>query len=69
MYNGGYSYSVTRAQILATPMVEFAKSDQIQVAKTAKTVPEAICLAALAVIELERKFVQKRPRWRLRDTQ
>ena len=41
-------------------MVEFAKDDQIHVAETAKTVPELICLAQWAVIELEKKVVGRK---------
>ena len=41
-------------------MVEFAKVDQIHVAETAKTVSEAVCLAAFVVIELEKKAVGRK---------
>ncbi len=57
MYRGGYSCQVSLAQILATPTAEFAKGKH-HVVETAQTVPEAICLAALAVIELEKKAVR-----------
>ena len=53
----GYSCQVSIAQILATPTAEFAKG-KLHTVEAAKTVPEAICLTALAVIELERKVAK-----------
>lgn len=60
MKRAGYSCDVQETEALVTPTAAFAKGKCHAFVSDSDTAPEAICRAALEVIQLERAMIDRR---------